>query len=101
MKNLSQTIKENVIWIIGVIVILGIYSYFHWYIPYHHLQQGYVVVSGFDCPKEHPIKAHIGSTSNIYHVPGDTYYNRTSASNGDCFDTVEHAVMQGFRAPYN
>lgn len=98
---MKQKIQENIWWSIAILIIISIYSYSHWYIPYHHLKQGYVIVSSFDCPKDHPIKAHIGSTSNIYHVRGDTYYDRTSASNGDCFDTVEHAIRQGFRAPYN
>jgi len=96
-------IKENRkmvgIWIAILIIIGAIYSYYNYYLPYKHLQEGYVEVSGFDCPSDHPIKAHLGSM--IYHVPGDTYYSRTSADNGECFDTTDNAIKQGFRAPYN
>lgn len=98
---MKKIIKENVWWIVAFVVLVAGFSYCEWYVPWHHLKQGYVVVKSFDCPKDHPIKAHIGDTNKIYHVPGSTYYDRTSASNGDCFDTVSHAAMQGFRAPYN
>jgi hypothetical protein len=82
-----------------VILVGGIYSYYHIYIPHKHLKEGFVIVQGFDCPSDHPIKAHLGSM--IYHVPFDPYYRRTSASNGECFDTVDHAIKEGFRAPFN
>jgi hypothetical protein len=97
MKNtLKQHWKEIMVWLGILVVIFGIYAYYHWYVPYWDLKHGFVVVGGFDCPSDHPIKAHLGSM--IYHLPGDPYYNRTSASNGDCFDTAQDAVKQGFRA---
>ena len=98
---MKQTFKENATWIVIALIVIGIFSYSHWYLPWHHLQLGYVDVKGFNCPKDHPIKAHIGDTANIYHIPGSTYYDRTSASNGHCFDTATNARKQGFRAPYN
>ena len=89
-----------------VLVVAGIYSYNRWYVPYKHsqivaknLENGFVVVDTFDCPKDHPIKAHLGSM--IYHLRGDPYYDRTSASNGYCFDNANNAEQQGFRKPYN
>ena len=91
---------KKYLWIfVGIFLFVGIYSYYKIYLPYEHLKEGYVIVSGFDCPSDHPIKAHLGSM--IFHVPGDPYYRKTSASNGDCFDTVAHAIKQGFRVPFN
>ncbi len=92
-------IKKNTSWLAIVVIILGIYSYNHWYVPYRNLKKGFVIVNTFDCPDYHSIKAHDGSM--IYHVPGDTYYARTNAANGECFDTIDNAVKQGYRAPYN
>lgn len=92
-------------WLVGLIVLLiilivgGIYSYKHWYVPYNNLKHGFVAVNTFDCPKDHPIKARLGSM--IYHLRGDPYYDRTSASNGYCFDNANNAEQQGFRKPYN
>ena len=99
MKLTKEKLEKNIVWVIIALIIIGLYSYYHWYVPYRNLKNGFVVVGGFDCPSDHPIKAHLGSM--IYHLPGDPYYARTSASNGECFDTSNHAVMQGFRAPYN
>lgn len=88
-------------WLIGLIVlgVVGAYAYSKWYIPYRNLKNGFVVVSTFDCPKDHLIKAHLGSM--IYHLKGDPYYRRTNAANGYCFDTANHAKLQGFRNSYN
>jgi len=99
MKNFKEKIGENIWWILPIIIVIGIYSYNHWYVPYRNLQNGFVVVHSFYCPMDHPIKANLRSM--IYHIPGGTYYNRTSASNGECFDTIYNAIDQGFRAPYN
>lgn len=93
---LKKNLKGILICLIVLAVFLGVYSYYHWYVPYWDLKHGFVVVNGFDCPDNYPIKAHLGSM--IYHLPGDPYYNRTSASNGDCFDTAQDAERQGFRA---
>jgi hypothetical protein len=82
-----------------IFILFAIFSYFHWYIPYHHRKEGFVVVKTFNCPDYYSIKAHLGSM--IYHVPGDPYYARTSAANGDCFNSIDNAELQGFRAPYN
>jgi len=98
-KKISPNLKKTLIGLLLLLVIGGWFSYVHWYIPYSNLKKGFIIVKGFDCPSDHPIKAHLGSM--IYHLPGDPYYARTSASNGDCFDTADHAVTQGFRAPYN
>jgi hypothetical protein len=96
-ENFFKKYKSGIlIWLTAAIVIFGIYSYYHWYVPYWDMKHGFVVVNGFDCPSDYPIKAHLGSM--IYHLPGDPYYNRTSASNGDCFDTAQDAEQQGFRA---
>lgn len=99
MELIKQHWEVLRVWLVILLVVFGIYSYYRWYIPYRDLKNGFVVVSGFDCPSDHPIKAHLGSM--IYHVPGDPYYRRTSASNGECFDTTDHAIIQGFRAPFN
>lgn len=85
--------------VIVIFVIIGFFSFYNWYLPYKHLQEGYVIVKTFDCPADHPIKANLRSM--IFHVPGGTYYSRTNASNGYCFDTRDHAKQKGFRAPYN
>ena len=69
------------------------------YIPAQNLKNGFVIVKGFKCPDSHPIKANLKSM--IYHRKSGTYYTRTDASNGKCFNTVEDAKKQGFRAPYN
>jgi hypothetical protein len=99
MNWLKRNREVITTWGILFIIFFGAYSYFHWYVPYRNLKNGFVEVSGFDCPGDHPIKAHLGSM--IYHDPGDPYYNRTSASNGYCFDTNQHAEAQGFRQSYN
>lgn len=96
LSKIKQRKSEIITWGVIALVILGIYGYYHWYVPYWDLKHGFVVVSGFDCPSDHPIKAHLGSM--IYHLPGDPYYARTSASNGECFDTSQHAEQQNFRA---
>ena len=84
-------------WILGGIIV--IYLIFIWY-PAHevkvHLADGWVAPTGWDCPSDHPIKANLKSM--IYHLPGDPYWSRTDAMNGECFDTPAHAVEQGFRA---
>lgn len=85
--------------ILVILIALGIYKYKNWYIPKRNLKNGFVIVNTFNCPQDHPIKAHLGSM--IYHVRGGTYYNRTNAANGYCFDTVGNAKQQGFRGPYN
>ena len=99
MESFKEKFLESLGLIIFVLIIVGAFSYYHWYIPYRDLKEGFVVVHSFDCPSDHLIKAHLGSM--IYHIPGDPYYARTSASNGECFDTTDNAIMQGFRAPYN
>jgi hypothetical protein len=103
MKNFYQLssifLKQWYPLITLALLIFGIFAYSHWYIPYKHRKEGFVVVNTFDCPDYYSIKAHLGSM--IYHEPGDPYYARTSASNGDCFDTANHAIQQGFRASYN
>jgi hypothetical protein len=99
MKIFKEKIRENSWWIILIIIVVGIYSYINWYIPYRNLQNGFVIIDSFSCPKDHPIKANLKSM--IYHIPYSTYYNRTNASNGECFDTIYNAMDQGFRAPYN
>jgi len=81
-----------------LIVIAGIYSYKHWYVPQENLKHGFVIVSTFDCPVGYEIKAHLGSM--IYHLPGDPYYDRTNAANGYCFDNANDAQQQGFRESY-
>lgn len=91
-------------WLIGLIILIvlvvaSIYSYKRWYIPYKNLQNGFVIVDTFDCPKDHPIKANLRSM--IYHLPNGTYYKKTNAANGYCFDVANHAKEQGFRKPYN
>ncbi len=86
-------------WILVILVVASIYSYNQWYVPYNNLKHGFVAVNTFDCPKDHPIKAHLDSM--IYHLPGDPYYKRTNAANGYCFDNAAHAKQQGFRLPYN
>lgn len=85
--------------ILIVIAVAGIFAYKHWYVPYRNLKNGFVVVNTFDCPKDHPIKANLRSM--IYHLPSGTYYARTNAANGYCFDVASHAKQQGFRTPYN
>ena len=85
--------------VVFVVIVGAIYSYKHWYIPYRNLKNGFVVVETFDCPEDHPIKANLRSM--IYHLPDGTYYKRTNATNGYCFDNVDHVEQQGFRKPYN
>ncbi len=102
MAATSAWIKKNkqalITWGVIILIAFGVYSYYHWYIPYRDLKAGFVIVNNFNCPNDYPIKAHLGSM--IYHNPGDPYYTRTSASNGYCFDTPQHAEQQGFRASY-
>lgn len=86
-------------WFLVIAIVFGIYSYFHWYVPYSNLKKGFVVVDTFDCPDYHSYKATL--SSHIVHPPDDRYYDRTSASNAECFDSVEHAEAQGFRLPLN
>jgi hypothetical protein len=99
MPTTSKTALES---LFGLLVVIGVmYGIFFWY-PAHeravHLAEGWVDPKGWDCPEDHPIKANLKSM--IYHYPGDPYWNRTDAMNGDCFDTGEHAEAQGFRAIY-
>jgi len=47
-----------------------------------------------ECPGK--IKGNIGSSGNIYHVPGGSFYDRTIAEL--CFATEADAVAAGFRA---
>ncbi len=93
---MKEWLKKYWIIVLVILVITGAYSYKHWYVPYSDLKKGFVIVDTFNCPAGHPIKAHLGSM--IYHFPGDPYYDRTSAANGYCFDTAQHAKQQGFRA---
>ena len=102
MNNMKKWFKKY--WLVGlifliVLVVAGIFAYRHWYVPHRNLQNGFVVVNTFDCPKDHPIKANLHSM--IYHLPRGTYYDRTNAANGYCFDIVNHAKQQGFRGSYN
>ncbi len=91
---------KNFLWVILIVLVIGsLYAYNQWYIPYRNLKNGFVIVNAFDCPEDHSIKAHLGSM--IYHLPGDPYYRRTNAANGYCFDTANHAKLQGFRNSYN
>ena len=99
MEFFKEKLIEGSGLIIFILIIVGIFAYNVWYVPYKDLKEGFVIVNSFDCPEGHLIKAHLGSM--IYHIPYDPYYARTSASNGECFDTTEHAEMQGFRAPLN
>ena len=69
------------------------------YKPAQNLKNGFVVVKEFKCPESHPIKANLKSM--IYHTRNSSYYSKTDASNGKCFDTIENVKKQGFRAPYN
>jgi len=89
-----------------LLVVASIVIFKYWYIPYRNeavikrnLENGFVIVKAFDCPKDHRIKANLDSM--IYHVPSGTYYKKTNAANGYCFDNTKHAKQQGFRAPYN
>jgi hypothetical protein len=99
-ENWFKKYRAPIIFWVGLfLIVFGTYSYNHWYVPHRDLKEGFVIVTSFDCPDYHSIKAHLGSM--IYHVPGDPYYARTSAANGYCFDSEEHAQAQGFRAPIN
>lgn len=80
-------------------MIFGLYSYFHWWIPHEDYEKGFVVVDSFDCPDYHSYKANLRSM--IVHPPDDRYYKETNAANGECFDSVDDAVQQGFRLPLN
>lgn len=106
MKNLFKKHRLAVLVAFVFLITASVYSYEHWYIPYRvaeqrkiDLKKGFVVVTTFDCPEDHPIKARLASM--IYHLPGDPYYERTSASNGYCFDNANNAKQQGFRNSYN
>lgn len=96
---MTNWLKKHWIGPLLIILVLGLLVFQRWYIPYKQKKDGYILVHSFNCPSDHPIKAHLGSM--IYHVTNDTYYSRTDAKNGYCFDNVEHAEKQGFRAPYN
>ena len=92
--------------VIILLAVVGAVAFKYWYVPYRNevitkrnLENGFVTVKSFDCPKDHPIKANLHSM--IYHVPSGTYYKKTNAANGYCFDNSKHAKQQGFRAPYN
>lgn len=105
-KIIKKHWKISIIILLTVLVIGGIYSYHHWYLPYKHaqivaqnLKNGFVIVDTFDCPKDHSIKANLKSM--IYHTEDSPYYKRTNAANGYCFDISDHAIEQGFREPYN
>jgi hypothetical protein len=45
------------------------------------------------CPPNHPIKAN--DKSNIFHVPGGRFYERTKAER--CYQTAEAALADGYR----
>ncbi len=96
MKWLKKYKKEFLIAGLFILIMGSIYSYFYWYIPHKHKEEGFVIVNSFDCPPGYPVKGHLGSM--IYHDPDDPYYNRTRASNGYCFDTNADAEKQHFRA---
>ncbi len=49
--------------------------------------------SGLTCPAGYPIKGN--SNSNIYHVPGQRFYDATNARR--CFPTEQDALNAGFR----
>ena len=53
--------------------------------------------SNGECPSWAPIKGNQGAYDWIYHVPGSTYYSRTSAE--ECFTTTSAARNAGYRAP--
>ena len=100
MKNNNRKRLATTGW---TILIVGfIYGVFFWY-PEHeravHLSEGWINPTNWDCPPDHPIKANLKSM--IFHLPGDPYWNRTNAMNGECFDTADHAEEQGFRPIYN
>ncbi len=83
--------------VVVAIIFLGVH-YYQKYEIQKALAQGWVAPTGWNCPSDHPIKANLRSM--IYHLPGDPYWNRTDAMNGECFDTPQHAEQQGFRASY-
>lgn len=91
-------IITGLLFVIAIILISNSY-YTNVYIPEQNLKNGFVMVKEFKCPDSHKIKSNLKSM--IYHTRYSTYYSRTNASNGKCFDTVENAQKQGFRAPYN
>ena len=97
-EKINIWLKENWLKVIIILfLILSIWGYFQYYIPYKHLKEGWVSSATWDCPSDHPIKANLNS--GIYHTPSSPYYQRTNASNSECFDTAEHAKEQGFRPP--
>ncbi|WP_277209793.1 sunset domain-containing protein [Isoptericola croceus] len=53
-------------------------------------------VSKWNCPSWAPIK---GNQSGIYHLPGGTYYSRTTPE--ECFTTAAAARNAGYRASKN
>ncbi|MDN5895151.1 MAG: HNH endonuclease family protein [Nocardioides sp.] len=56
-------------------------------------KSSYPPVNKYDCPKRAPIK---GNQSGIYHVPGGSYYARTTPER--CFTTERAARRAGYRA---
>lgn len=103
MKNWLNKLLFVVLILFTFSLVFGVHYYFKTYLPQkryeENLKKGFIVVKTFNCPKDHSIKAHLGSM--IYHLPGDPYYNRTNAANGYCFDNTTHAKQQGFRNSYN
>lgn len=97
----KKNLETLVILVVVILVIGGIYSYYHWYLPWKHLREGWVesetTTGKAICPEGHLIKANVNS--GIYHLPGDPYYSRTNA-NVECFDSPQDAEQQGFRASY-
>lgn len=79
------------------LVAIAFLYYQYSYLPAKHLKEGWVTSKSWDCPEDHPVKANL--RSNIYHAPYSQYYNQTNARNSKCFDIIEHAEAQGFRAP--
>lgn len=102
-------LKRNWVKALVVLISLSVLSfiiYKYWFVPYRtqvtareNLKKGFIIVKSFNCPNDHPIKANLRSM--IYHAPYSTYYNKTNAANGYCFDNTDHAKQQGFRKPYN
>lgn len=74
-------------------------SYRYLYIPHKQQQEGWVYSKIWDCPTDYPIKGNLHS--HIYHTYTSPYYDRTSARNCKCFDSIPHAQALGFRAPLN
>jgi hypothetical protein len=55
-------------------------------------------VAGANC-QAGQIKGNISGTSKVYHMPGGSFYNRTTPE--QCFNTEAEAVTAGFRKSKN